>query len=112
MSLDDLQAQLRGALDEQFAALKQQYEEGISAARRDADAEAERRLAGQLEEAQAAFAARLEQEVGAARADAERRVAEAQQRTAEAQHRIHEAEQHAQYLRQQIDAHNHREAQA
>ena len=39
MSLDDLQAQLRGTLDQQFAALRQKYEDGIVEARRQADAE-------------------------------------------------------------------------
>ena len=40
MSLDDLQAQLRGALDQQFAALKQQYEKALTDAREKARTEA------------------------------------------------------------------------
>ena len=35
MSLDELQAQLRGALDQQFAALKTHYESAIADARQD-----------------------------------------------------------------------------
>ena len=48
MSLDDLQAQLRGTLDQQFAALKQKYDESIADARRQAAADAEREAAVQL----------------------------------------------------------------
>ena len=40
MSLDDLQAQLRGTLDQQFAALRQKYEDEIADARRQAVADA------------------------------------------------------------------------
>ena len=42
MSLDDLQAQLRGALDQQFAALKQQYERQVAETRQQALLEAQR----------------------------------------------------------------------
>lgn len=78
MSLDELQAQLRGALDQQFAALKHQYELSIDDARRDAATEAEREFTAKLEIARAEFhQARTEWEtqlhelIIAARADAE-----------------------------------------
>jgi hypothetical protein len=64
MSLEDLQAQLRGALEQQFAALKQHYESATEEARRqaaaEAHAEAERRVAQQLEALQAELAAKLQ----------------------------------------------------
>jgi hypothetical protein len=53
MSFDDLQAQLRSALDQQFAALKQHYEQGIADVRRQAAAEAERQVASQIDAARA-----------------------------------------------------------
>jgi hypothetical protein len=68
MSLDDLQAQL----DQQFAALKQKYEDGISAARRQADADA----AAGREQARAEADARVRAVVAEARAAAERAVAD------------------------------------
>jgi chemotaxis protein histidine kinase CheA len=78
MSLDDLQAQLRGALDQQFAALKQQYELSIDEARREAAMEAERDFQGKLELARAEFhqartewESQLQELIVAARADAE-----------------------------------------
>ena len=55
MSLDDLQAQLRGTLDQQFAALKQKYEDGLAQARQQAVADAEREAAARLELAHAEF---------------------------------------------------------
>ena len=70
MSLDDLQAQLRGTLDQQFAALKQKYEEGIIEARRQADADA----AKGREQARAEADARVRAVVAEARAAAERAV--------------------------------------
>ena len=51
MSIDDLQAQLRGALDQQLAALKDHYESAIAEARQQAAAEAQR--AGELKVLQA-----------------------------------------------------------
>src|SRR6266540_2465553 len=87
MSLDDLQAQLRGTLDQQFAALKQQYEENLDEARRQAAADAERDAAVKLERARADFEqARTEWETQlnavaeAARAEGEQQAAEAAQR--------------------------------
>ena len=84
MSLDDLQAQLRGALDQQFAALKHQYELSIEEARRAAAMEAEREFTAKLDLARAEFhQARTEWEsqlqhlVVAARADAEQCAAQA-----------------------------------
>lgn len=84
MSLDDLQAQLRGALDQQFAALKHQYELSIEEARRNAAMEAEREFTAKLDLARAEFQqARTEWEsqlqhlVVAARADAEQCAAQA-----------------------------------
>lgn len=72
MSLDDLQAQLRGTLDSQFTALKQKYEEGIAEARRQADVEA----AAGREQARAEADARVRAVVEQARAAAERAVAD------------------------------------
>lgn len=68
MSLDDFQAQL----DQQFAALKQKYEDGIAAARRQADADA----AAGREQARAEADARVRAVVAEARAAAERAVAD------------------------------------
>jgi hypothetical protein len=73
MSLDDLQAQLRGALDQQFAALKTQYEQGIADARRQAAAEAERELQQKLDAARIDWETRLGAQVAAARAESEER---------------------------------------
>jgi hypothetical protein len=72
MSIDDLQAQLRGTLDQQFAALKQKYEDGIAEARRQADADA----AAGREQARAEADARVRSVVEQARAAAERAVAD------------------------------------
>lgn len=84
MSLDDLQAQLRGALDQQFAALKEQYELSIEAARRDAAMEAEREFQAKLDLARAEFhqartewESQLQELIVAARADAEQCAAQA-----------------------------------
>lgn len=84
MSLDDLQAQLRGALDQQFAALKEQYELSIEAARRDAALEAEREFQAKLDLARAEFhqartewESQLQELIVAARADAEQCAAQA-----------------------------------
>ena len=85
MSLEDLQAQLRGTLDHQFAALKQKYEEGIAEARRQADAEAaagreqaraeaDARVRSVVEQARAAAERAVTDKVGQARADAEAQV--------------------------------------
>lgn len=86
MSLDDLQAQLRGTLDQQFAALKQKYEDGLKEARQQAAADAERdaavRLDGarvearaMLEQARAEWETRCQAAAVTARADAERDLA-------------------------------------
>src|SRR3954462_6360631 len=77
MSLDDLQAQLRGALDQQFQALKDHYEKAIAEARQQAAAEAHR--AGELKvlQARADMEAHVEQIVSSARADTEQRTREA-----------------------------------
>jgi hypothetical protein len=100
MSLDDLQAQLRGALDQQFAALKHQYELSIEEARRDAAMEAEREFTAKLDLARAEFhQARTEWEsqlqdlVVAARADAEQCAAQA----AAVQQREYEQQLQAQF---------------
>jgi chemotaxis protein histidine kinase CheA len=85
MSMDDLQAQLRGTLDHQFAALKQKYEEGIAEARRQADAdaaagreqaraEADARVRSVVEQARAAAERAVTDKVGQARAEAEAQV--------------------------------------
>jgi len=77
MSLDDLQAQLRGALDQQFAALKQQYESAIAEARQQAAVEAQRIADGRLAEIRAEMEARLAESIQAARAETERVTREA-----------------------------------
>lgn len=84
MSLDDLQAQLRGALDQQFAALKHQYELSIEDARRSAAMEAEREFQAKLDLARAEFhqartewETQLQELIIAARADAEQCAAQA-----------------------------------
>src|SRR6476661_8210303 len=59
MSLDDLQAQLRGALDQQFAALKQHYEQAITDVRRQASADAERDATARIETARAEWESAL-----------------------------------------------------
>ena len=101
MSLDDLQAQLRGTLDQQFAALKQQYDEAIADARRQAAADAERDVAVKLERARAEFElarteweTQLEAVAAAARAEGEQQASEAAQR---------EHEAHEQQLEQAVD---------
>ena len=53
MSLDDLQAQLRGALDQQFAALKAHHENAVAEARQQARADAEHELQAKLVTARA-----------------------------------------------------------
>jgi chemotaxis protein histidine kinase CheA len=87
MSLDDLQAQLRGTLDQQFAALKEQYDNAIAEARRQAVADAERdaavkleRARAELEQARAEWEIQLRAAAAAARAEGEQQAAEAVQR--------------------------------
>ena len=48
MSLDDLQAQLRGALDQQFAALKAHHEHAVAEARQQARTDVEHELEAKL----------------------------------------------------------------
>jgi hypothetical protein len=103
MSLDDLQAQLRGTLDQQFAALKRKYEDGLAEARRQAAADAEQDAAVKLERARAEFeAARTEWETqllavaAAARAEGEQQALEAAQQDRDAQEqKLEEAVNHA-----------------
>ncbi len=86
MSLDDLQAQLRGTLDQQFAALKQKFETDLAEARHQAAADAGREAAVTLERARAEHEqARAEWEThlqaeAAARAQQEQQAAEAAER--------------------------------
>lgn len=75
MSLDDLQAQLRGTLDQQFAALNQKYQDGLAEARRQAAADAERELAIRLDAVRAEFSSRLEANVAGVRAEAQQQAA-------------------------------------
>lgn len=75
MSLDDLQAQLRGTLEAQFAALKQQYDDALAEARRQAVAEAERDAAVKLAQARAESETQLRAAAEVARADAKREMA-------------------------------------
>ena len=77
MSLDDLQAQLRAALDQQFAALKTQYEHGIAEARTQAAEDAERDLQAKLVAARDEWETQLEGLIAAARAEAEQTAAQA-----------------------------------
>ena len=96
MSLDDLQAQLRGTLDQQFAALKQKYDEGVAEARQQAVIEAERDAATKVEHVRAEFAtARAEWDarmrsaaaaVVAARTEAEQHRAALEAARAEVEH--------------------------
>ena len=90
MSLDDLQAQLRGTLDQQFAALKQKYEDGLAEARQQAAADAERdaamkveRVRAEFEQARTQWEAQLHAVAAAARAEGEQQAAEAAQRARE-----------------------------
>lgn len=83
MSLDDLQAQLRGALDQQFAALKSHYENAIAEARQEARADAEHELRAKLVSARAEWEEQLNAQVAAVRAEAERAAAAAAQVRAE-----------------------------
>src|SRR5262249_10891365 len=78
MSLDDLQEQLRRALDEQFAALKTHHENAIAEARRQAGTEAEQEMQAKLAAARAEWEEQLNgqpasvrEEVGRAAADAQ-----------------------------------------
>jgi hypothetical protein len=77
MSLDDLQAQLRGALDQQFAALRQQYETAIADVRRQAAADAERHVASRLEAARAEWDSALASILDATRAETRQQADEA-----------------------------------
>jgi len=70
MSLDDLQAQLRGALDQQFAALKQQYDQAVAAARDQARVEAEQQAAARIAAARAELETQMSAIVSATRAEA------------------------------------------
>src|SRR5258708_16870489 len=102
MSLDDLQAQLRGTLDQQFAALRQKFETDIAEARHQATADAEREAAVNLERARAEHEqARTEWEtqlraVAAARAKGEQKAAEAAaQARREHEQQLHQAVERA-----------------
>jgi hypothetical protein len=77
MSLDDLQAQLRGAIDQQFAALKQRYEQAIADARREAAAEAERQAAAHLGAARSEWESQLQTLIDATRSEAHQQASEA-----------------------------------
>jgi hypothetical protein len=74
MSIDDLQAQLRGALDQQLAALKQHYETAIAEARQQAAAEAQRTAELKFLQARAEMEAQIEQIASSARAETAQRV--------------------------------------
>jgi len=77
MSIDDLQAQLRGALDQQFAALKQQYEQAIADVRRQASTDAERDVAARLESARAEWDSALASILETTRAETRQQADEA-----------------------------------
>lgn len=100
MSLDDLQAQLRGTLDQQFAALNQKYEDSLAEARRQAAADAERALAVRLDAVRAEFGSRLEANVAGVRAEAQQQAAQAidRERAEQAQAIERERAEYAQVL--------------
>jgi hypothetical protein len=89
MSLDDLQAQLRGTLDQQFAALNKKYADGIAEARRQAAADAERELVVRLDAARTEWESQVPAIVAAARVEAEAQASETLER---------QREEHAQAL--------------
>lgn len=94
MSLDEIQAQLRGTLDQQFAVLRQKYDDSLAEARRQAAADAERDAAAKVEQVRAEFdAARAEWEAQLQTATAAAS-AEAEQQAAAAAAARAEAEQH------------------
>jgi GAF domain len=94
--LEALQAQLRSALDAHLTGLSQQYEEGVTAARREAAEAAQRALDERLERERAEWTQKLDAELSSARAEADRRVAdnttkaraEAEQQAAESLTRV------------------------
>jgi len=97
MSLDDRHAQLRGALDEQFAAIKQEYDRAVAEARGQAAADTRR----EAEAARAAWDAQLQPQLAAARGEAEARAREAF--TAERQRLVSDAQAREQILRAQLE---------
>jgi hypothetical protein len=76
MSIDDLQAQLRGALDQQFASLRQRYDESIAEVRRQATAAAERDAAARFQSARAEWDSALGSIIETARAETRQQVEE------------------------------------
>lgn len=74
MSLDDLQAQLRSAIDQQLAALREHYERAIVETRQEAAAEAQRAADARVAQAQAETEAHLEQLIAGARDQTEQRM--------------------------------------
>src|SRR5690242_14597031 len=77
MSLDELQTQLRGALDQQIETLKRYYESAVAEARRQAIAEAEKDLAARMAQVRSEWDARLQGLVAAARAESYQQAVEA-----------------------------------
>ena len=73
-AVDALRARLQQELDTQFAALTEQHETAIDAARRSAESDAERRWTAQLEGVKSEWMSRLQSELTSARADADRRL--------------------------------------
>jgi len=114
MSLDDLQAQLRGALDQQFAALKQHYETAIGEARQQATADAERDASTRLDTARAEWDAKLNAMLETTRAETRQQAehaAKAEHETLERQlqQQLEQSVQHAvasvrQTTQQEIEA--------
>src|SRR3954469_9032047 len=96
MSIDDLQAQMRGALDQQLGALKQHYETAIAEARQQAAAEAARTAELKHLQMRAELEAQIEQVVSGARAETEHRMHEAA---------AHERQALEQQLREQFEQH-------
>jgi hypothetical protein len=74
MSIDDLQAQLRGALDQQLGALKSHYEQAIEHARTEAEATAARDLEAKLSAAQNAWETKVQSHITAIKTEADQQV--------------------------------------
>src|SRR4029079_12704080 len=87
----------RGALDEQFAAIKQEYDRAVAEAREQAAAATRR----ETDAARAAWDAQLQPQLAAARGEAEARAREAF--TAERERLVSDAQAREQILRAQLE---------
>jgi hypothetical protein len=97
-TIDGIRARLKDELDAQLAALGDQQDMAVEAARKAAETEADQRWASKVEAVRAEWVARLEGEVAAAKSEAERRMVaesmrlrvEAEQAAAESAARVRE----------------------